>query len=134
MTTDSNAPAAPAKSCPNCGNAVEGRGRGMGKTFCSSTCRVDFSNRQKLEGQVVIALLKASMETRHASHDSEDPEERRRARVCRAARRELTAIVKEFRGRDAAAGRGSVVDYVEQLLDIDEDGKARNMYMDRTRG
>ncbi|MBA59642.1 MAG: hypothetical protein CMQ40_10805 [Gammaproteobacteria bacterium] len=114
------------KLCPNCGKPVGERTRGMRKSFCSSSCRLEFRNRSNSEGKVVISLLKVWMETRHASPKSEDPEEQRRARVCKEARREVTKIVRTFRDRDEEAGRPSLVDYVEELL-------AEGMYDDRTR-
>ena len=126
MTDQTTAPTAPTKACPNCGGEVGERTRGMRKSFCSSKCRTTFQNRANAEGKVVISLLKVWMETRHASPKSDDAEERRRARVCKDARREVTKIVRMFRDRDEAEGRPSLVDYVEEMLD-------EGMYADRTR-
>lgn len=106
--------------CPNCGDGFTPGGRGLGKRFCSPSCRRLFHNRAKGEGAVVSALVKAWVETRHAERGSEA------AKVCREARRELTEIAAILIDRDRAAGRPPAHKYVQSLL---EDSR----YIDRAR-
>jgi hypothetical protein len=106
--------------CPNCGDGFEPGGRGLGKRFCSSSCRRLFHNRSKGEGAVIAALVKAWVETRHAEHGSV------KAKVCRDARRELTEIASLLIKRDRAAGRPPAHLYVGSLL-------AESRYLDRAR-
>lgn len=109
------------KHCPNCGDAVQPGGRGLGKVFCDKTCRVAFNNRAKAEGAVIVALVKCWLATRHAKPGT------READVCRRARRELTDIGRHLLERDAQAGRPPIVDYVEVLL------AEGSIYADRAR-
>lgn len=114
MSTTESAPCpAPAasKACPSCATLFAPGGRGMGKQFCSDTCRTGFHARMKAEGAPVAALVKAWNATRHAKPGT------REAEICRFARSELTAIASHFNDRDEAAGRASAVDYVATLMD-----------------
>lgn len=124
LTTVSAATPAPAEpvalTCPNCGTSFPAGGRGMGKTFCSTPCRVSFNNRAKAEGAVMASLVKCWLANRHAKADT------REAELCRRARAELTEIGRMFIEADEAAGRPPVADYVEVLL-------RDTMYVDRTR-
>jgi endogenous inhibitor of DNA gyrase (YacG/DUF329 family) len=106
--------------CPNCAARFAAGGRGLGKTFCSKTCRVAFGNRAAAEGKVMAALVKCWLANRHAKPDS------READLCRRARAELTEIGRAFIEADEDAGRPPVADYVETLL-------RDTLYMDRTR-
>lgn len=115
MTTDT-----PIKTCPNCAKAVEGRGRGVAKKFCTPECKLAFGNRTKGEGAILVPLLKVWMKHRHAKDGT------RAHTVRKAAQREVTAIVRELLERDAAAGRPDLMDYVEEMLE-------QSLYMDRTR-
>lgn len=119
-TTKTHDAAAPAKRCPNCGEGFPAGGRGLGKRFCGSKCRMEFNNRAKAEGAVVIALVKCWLDNRHAKSES------READLCRRARAELTEIGRAFLEADKEAGRPPVADYVEELL-------RDTLYMDRTR-
>jgi hypothetical protein len=107
--------------CPNCGADFPAGGRGLGKRFCSSTCRTSYANRQKAEGAVMASLVKCWLANRHAKPGS------REAELCRRARAELTEIGRMFIEADMEAGRPPVVDYVEALF---SDG---TFYVDRTR-
>ena len=110
-----------AKLCPNCGGTVPAGGRGLGRTFCSSTCRTSFNNRAKAEGAVVIALAKCWTQNRHAKPGT------REAELCRQSRSELTEILRCMLDADADAGRPPVADYVESLF------ASGTLYCDRTR-
>lgn len=113
-------PQAAKKVCPNCGSKFDAGGRGLGKRHCSTKCRVDFNNRCKAEGAVIITLAKVWIANRHAKPGS------KAAEVCGEARRELNEIVSIFLDADKDAGRPSLVDYVAEML-----GETR--YIDRTR-
>jgi hypothetical protein len=106
--------------CPNCGDGFRPGGRGLGKRFCSASCRRLFHNRSKGEGAVVAALVKAWVETRHAKQGSA------KAKVCREARRELTEIASVLIQRDRDAGRPPAHLYVGSLLE-------ESRYIDRAR-
>lgn len=108
------------KVCPNCGGTFAKGGRGMGKTFCSKDCRTAFNNRAKAEGAVIVNLVKAHHQLRHAKPGTRDAE------VCAVARRELAEIVRMMLDEDEAQGRPKLTDYVEGLL-------ANTLYCDRTR-
>lgn len=96
--------------CPGCGKAVEQGGRGLGRVFCSTPCRLAFNNRMKTEGAPIAALVKAWTMTRHAKPGSEEAE------VCRFARNQLTEIARLHNEADDEAGRPSAVDYVRSLM------------------
>lgn len=118
---DTPAQAVQQRVCPNCGGQFAAGGRGLGKTFCSKDCRVDFNNRAKAEGAVVIALAKCWTQNRHAKPGT------REAELCRTARSELTEILRMMLDADADAGRPPVADYVETLF------ASGTLYCDRTR-
>lgn len=121
IETPAAAPAAQqSRVCPNCGVAFPAGGRGLGKTFCSKDCRVEFGNRSAAEGKVMAALVKCWLGNRHAKPGS------REAELCRRARAELTEIGRTFIEADEEAGRPPICDYVETLL-------RDTIYMDRTR-
>lgn len=107
--------------CPNCSATFAAGGRGLGKTFCSKDCRVDFNNRAKAEGAVVIALAKCWTQNRHAKPGT------REAELCRQSRSELTEILRMMLDADEEAGRPPVADYVETLFN------SGTLYVDRTR-
>jgi hypothetical protein len=109
------------KICPNCGDEFPQGGRGLGKRFCSSSCRTAFANRQKAEGAVMASLVKCWLANRHAKPGS------REAELCRKARAELTEIGRMFIDADEEAGRPPVADYVEALFSDD------TLYIDRSR-
>jgi hypothetical protein len=109
------------KVCPNCGSEFPAGGRGLGKRFCSSSCRTSFANRQKAEGAVMASLVKCWLANRHAKPDT------REAELCRKARAELTEVGRMFIEADEEAGRPPVADYIEALF---SDG---TLYVDRTR-
>jgi hypothetical protein len=104
------APAA-SKRCVGCGCQFPAGGRGLGKNYCTDTCRTTSNNRAKAEGAPLAALVKAWNATRHAKPGT------REAEICRFARSELTAIAGFFNERDEDAGRASAVDYVASLMD-----------------
>lgn len=106
--------------CPNCGDGFTPGGRGLGKRFCSASCRHKFHNREKADGAVISSLVKAWIETRHAEHGTPASD------ICKEARRELTAIAAKLIERDRAAGRPPASTYVQSLL-------AETRYIDRTR-
>lgn len=112
-TTETTATTAPAasKTCPGCRAQFAPGGRGMGKQFCSDTCRTAHHARAKAEGAVIAQLAKAWNATRHAKPGT------READICRYARSELTAICQHFNERDSESGRGSAVDYVASLME-----------------
>ncbi len=107
--------------CPNCGDVVAPGGRGRGKVFCRPKCRELFSNRAKTDGAPLYAFVMAWMETKHAKPGT------REAEIRKVASREVGAMCKHFRERDAEEGRPPMSDYVETLT---RDG---GRYMDRTR-
>lgn len=107
--------------CPNCGTSFPAGGRGLGKRFCSSSCRTSFANRQKAEGAVMASLVKCWLANRHAKPGT------REAELCRKARAELTEIGRMFIEADEEAGRPPVADYVEALFSDD------TLYIDRSR-
>lgn len=109
------------RSCPNCGGHFAAGGRGLGKTFCSSDCRMAFNNRAKAEGSVIIALAKCWTQNRHAKPGT------REAELCRQSRSELTEILRMMLDADEEAGRPPVADYVETLF------ASGTLYVDRTR-
>lgn len=98
------------KPCPNCNATVPAGGRGLGRTFCTATCRTAFNNRMKGEGAPLAALVKAWTMTRHAVPGS------REAEVCRYARSQITAIARALNVADRENGRGDAVAYVETLM------------------
>jgi hypothetical protein len=106
--------------CPNCGTKFPAGGRGLGKVHCSKACRVQFNNRAKAEGAVIVALVKAHHQLRHAKPGT------REAEVCSMARRELAEITRMLIESDEEAGRPPLTDYVETLL-------SNTLYVDRTR-
>lgn len=108
------------KVCPNCGVKFPKGGRGLGKIHCSKECRVQFNNRAKAEGAVIVALVKAHHQLRHAKPGT------REAEVCSMARRELAEITRMLIESDEEAGRPPLTDYVETLL-------SATLYVDRTR-
>lgn len=108
------------RTCPNCGSKFPAGGRGLGKRHCSTECRIDFNNRAKAEGAVIITLAKVWIANRHAKPGS------KAAETCAEARRELNEIVSIFIDADAEAGRPSLVDYVSEML-------TETRYIDRTR-
>jgi endogenous inhibitor of DNA gyrase (YacG/DUF329 family) len=121
IVADAQPSKAPARVCPNCGNSFAAGGRGLGKTFCGKQCRMDFNNRAKAEGAVIIALAKCWTQNRHAKPDT------REAELCRQSRSELTEILRMMLDADADAGRPPVADYVETLF------ASGTLYVDRTR-
>lgn len=110
------------RNCPACGASFPAGGRGMGKSFCSTPCRVTFNNRMKAEGAPLAALVKAWTLTRHAKPGSHEAE------VCRFARSQITAIASLLNDEDQDKGRPSAVAYVETLM------ASGTLYMDRRRG
>lgn len=97
-------------NCPGCGRAVEQGGRGLGRVFCSTPCRLAFNNRMKTEGSPIAALVKAWTLTRHAKPGTEEAE------VCRFARNQLTQIAGMHNEADQEAGRPSAIEYVKTLM------------------
>ena len=97
--------------CPGCGASFAPGGRGLGKQFCTDSCRQSFHRRMKAEGGPLTALVKAAIATRHAKAGT------REAEICRFARRELTAIAQHLNDLDAASGRACALRYVETLMD-----------------
>lgn len=99
-----------ARSCPGCGASFPAGGRGMGKSFCSDTCRRRFHNGHTANGQVLGPLVKAWHATRHAKPGT------REAAICSFARGQLTQIARTLLDEDGEAGR-DVVAYVGGLMD-----------------
>jgi len=103
------APAAKLRTCPEC--LVEFAGKRQHSRFCGDRCRKAWANRNLARGGVVVPILQAWAETRHARPGT------REAAINRYARREMTAIAREFAIQDRAAPRASPVDYVGTLMD-----------------
>ena len=91
------------RDCPNCGGPYSRGPRGT-RRFCSTPCQVEFNNRLKAEGMVIVALAKAWRKGRG------------KAGVPKAAFSELCTILDHFNAQDVKAGRGSILDYADQLL------------------
>ena len=121
MTADTIEIAPETALCPNCGSPFEKGGRGLGKVFCKSECRVDFDQRRKAEGGPMAPLVKAWIATRHAPAGS------REAEICAYARRELTEMARILNEEDAEAGRPDAVLYVEALM------RTQTLFVDRRR-
>lgn len=98
------------RTCPGCGVEFPVGGRGMGRTFHSDACRLDFRNAHIAEGSPLAPLIKAWHATRHAKAGT------REAEICSFARRELAEMARLFLDRDADAGRDTVA-YAGMLMD-----------------
>lgn len=107
------------RTCPECASPIVGKGRGMGKLFCSKVCRVAYHNRAYSQAGVLASLTKAWNATRHASPGS------REAEICRYARSEITRIARILNDADKAMRRPDAASYVEKLM------QSGSMYMDR---
>jgi hypothetical protein len=106
--------------CPGCGSTFEAGGRGLGKTFCTDTCRRAFHAACKTEGGPLAPLVKAWHATRHAKPGS------REAAICTFARGQITEIARMFLDADEDKGRDAVA-YVGSLMD------SGFMFADRTK-
>ncbi len=120
MTTQPlNDRAAQGARCPNCGNAVEPGGRGLGRIFCQPKCQQAYNARNKARGAILAPLATAAAQTRHAKPGT------RQAAVSTYARAELTSIAAHFNEQDREAGRPPAWEYIEAMM------KSGTRYMDR---
>jgi len=102
--------------CPNCGGEVVRRAaRGKMPTFCTLECNSAFQARQRHEGRIAIAFLKAWRIDRGSG------------RIARGAFAELCAIADHFNAEDNKNGRPRADLYAAKLL---ADGA---MFFDRSR-
>lgn len=98
------------RTCPGCGGCFPAGGRGLGKSFCTDTCRKAFHAIHRAEGFPLAPMVKAWHATRHAKPGT------REAEICKFARNQLTQMARTFLDEDEESGR-DVVAYVGGLME-----------------
>lgn len=98
--TDTNASAAPARTCPECGRTFHSNHKG--KVFCSETCRVAYANLALTRGKPIVPLAI----TWRRNRDTE---------IGKAALREMCRIIAGYIEEDRADERDCAIQ-VEALL------------------
>jgi hypothetical protein len=111
--------------CSECGQQfVQSR---TAQRFCPapgarvSPCAKAWANRNTKRGGPTVPILMAWAATRHAKAGT------READINRYARRELTAMAREYAEQDKGAGRPTPLDYVGALMD------SASLFVDRKR-
>lgn len=104
------------RACAECGAIFASTRKA---TFCNREHAARFNNRRIERGRVIVPYVMAWIDGKGGGHSGVNP-------IAAKAMRELTAITRTWIDEDRAAGRPSMLPYVDALM-------ADTLYVDRRR-